>query len=58
VLFIAAASSSVEAAEQACIWLVAQVRARAPFWRKEILADGGHRWFEPAPSPGGIMPPP
>ncbi len=57
VLFAAAASSSIEAAEQACNWLVAQIRARAPFWRKDILGDGGHRWFEPAPPTGGVTPP-
>ena len=44
VLFAAAASSAPEAAEQACAWLVDQARARAPFWRKDILADGNGRW--------------
>ena len=47
VLFAAVAASDVDAAQQACAWLVAQVRARAPFWRKDVLADGGERWFRP-----------
>lgn len=58
VLFAAAGASSVEAAEQACAWLVAQARARAPFWRKDILVDGTHRWFEPGRPAEGPTPPP
>ena len=50
VLFAAAAASSVEAAERACRWMVAQIRTRAPFWRKDKLVDGSARWFEP-PAP-------
>ena len=50
VLFAAAAASSFEAAEQACAWIVAQMRTHAPFWRKEVLAGGTSRWFEPPPS--------
>jgi molybdopterin synthase catalytic subunit len=48
VLFAAVAAGSVEAAGQACAWLVAEMRARAPFWRKDILADGTGRWFVPS----------
>ena len=47
VLFAAAAASSVEAAEQACRWIVEAMRTRAPFWRKDKLTDGTARWFEP-----------
>jgi molybdopterin synthase catalytic subunit len=47
VLFAAAAASSVADAEQACGWMVAQIRVRAPFWRKDRLADGTARWFDP-----------
>jgi len=46
-LFAAAASSSVDAAEQACAWMVAETRARAPFWRKDMFADGTAQWFAP-----------
>jgi molybdopterin synthase catalytic subunit len=47
VMFVAAAAASVDGVEQACAWLVEQVRARAPFWRKDLLSDGTHRWFDP-----------
>lgn len=50
VLFVAAAASSVDAAEQACAWMVARVRRHAPFWRKDVLVDGTARWFEPVPA--------
>ena len=42
--FAGAAAGDADAAGEACAWLVAQIRARAPFWRKEILADGTERW--------------
>lgn len=51
VLLAAATGSDQAAAERACAWLIAQVRARAPFWRKDIGADGTGRWFDP-PSGG------
>ena len=44
VLFAATAASSVDAAEQACAWIVGQIRERAPFWRKDLLADGSAKW--------------
>jgi molybdopterin synthase catalytic subunit len=43
-LLIAVASSSTRAAQEACSYLAAQARERAPFWRKEILAAGASRW--------------
>jgi molybdopterin synthase catalytic subunit len=47
VLFAGVAASDAEAAASACAWLVKAVRTRAPFWRKDRLADGGERWFRP-----------
>lgn len=47
VLFAATTGADADAAEQACAWIVAQTRARGPFWRKDILADGNARWFVP-----------
>ena len=44
ILFAGAAAAEVDAAEQACAFLVASMRRRAPFWRKDILADGTARW--------------
>ena len=45
VMFAAAAASDPTAAAEACAFLVEALRERAPFWRKDILADGGSRWF-------------
>ena len=45
VLFAGVAASSVEDAEQAGRWIVEQIRARAPFWRKDVLTGGGSRWL-------------
>lgn len=47
-LFAGVASSAIESAGEACAWLVAETRRRAPFWRKELLVDGTSRWFEPS----------
>jgi molybdopterin synthase catalytic subunit len=44
ILFAGAAAADVEAAGQACAFLVAAMRARLPFWRKDKLADGSARW--------------
>ncbi len=49
VLLAAVAAGSVEAAGPACAWLVGEMRSRAPFWRKDIFADGTSRWFAPEP---------
>ena len=50
VLFAGVAASDAEAAASACAWLVGAVRTRAPFWRRDRLAGGGERWFEPGQS--------
>ena len=47
VLFAGVAAADVEQASAAGAWLVAQVRVRAPFWRKDLLADGTGRWWSP-----------
>jgi molybdopterin synthase catalytic subunit len=43
-LFVGVAAPDVDQALAACAWLVAQIRTRAPFWRKDVLADGTGRW--------------
>ena len=43
-LFAGVAASDLAAAEQACAHLVEAMRGEAPFWRKELLADGSERW--------------
>lgn len=45
VMFAAAAASDPAAAAEACAFLVAALRERAPFWRKDMLSDGASRWF-------------
>ncbi len=34
------------AAFEACRFLMEALKSRAPFWKKETLADGKHRWVE------------
>jgi len=34
------------AAFDACRYLMEELKSRAPFWKKEALADGGSRWVE------------
>lgn len=34
------------AAFEACRYLMEELKSRAPFWKKETLADGGDRWVE------------
>jgi molybdopterin synthase catalytic subunit len=31
---------------EACRFLMEELKSRAPFWKKETLADGGERWVE------------
>lgn len=40
----AVASPDPGAALEACAFLIEALRTRAPFWRKETLADGTTRW--------------
>jgi molybdopterin synthase catalytic subunit len=44
ILFAAAASADPSAAVEACAFLADALRDRAPFWRKDKLADGSFRW--------------
>lgn len=44
VLFAGAAASDPDAAGEACRFLVEALRTRAPFWRKDLLADGSGKW--------------
>jgi len=31
---------------EACRYLMEELKSRAPFWKKETLAEGGERWVE------------
>lgn len=42
--FAAVASPDADAALHACGFLLDALRTRAPFWRREVLADGSRRW--------------
>ncbi len=37
-------SSHRREAFEACRWLMEELKSRAPFWKKEHLAEGGSRW--------------
>jgi molybdopterin synthase catalytic subunit len=43
-ILVAAAASDATAAQQACAYIAGELRRRAPFWRKDVTADGG-RWI-------------
>lgn len=43
-IFAGVASSEIAAAEQACAFLVGKMRSEAPFWRKDLRADGSGSW--------------
>ena len=34
---------------EACRFLMEELKSRAPFWKKETLAEGGDRWVEKIP---------
>ena len=46
IVLTVACSAHRAAAFDACRWLMEALKSRAPFWKKETLADGGSRWVE------------
>ncbi len=46
ILFVGVAAADGASANESCAFLARAVHARAPFWRREILAAGGHRWVK------------
>lgn len=52
IVLVAAWSAHRVAAFEACRWLMEELKARAPFWKKEVLAEGGERWVEHNNTPG------
>lgn len=44
ILFAGTAAADRAAALEACAFLAEALRTRAPFWRKDLLADGSGRW--------------
>jgi molybdopterin synthase catalytic subunit len=46
IVFVASASAHRRAAFEACEFLMDYLKTRAPFWKRETLADGRQRWVE------------
>jgi len=46
IVLVAAWAAHRAAALAACQYLIEQLKTRAPFWKKEFLADGSTRWVE------------
>ncbi len=46
IVLVLTASSHRAAALEACAFLIDWLKTRAPFWKREELADGSERWVE------------
>ncbi len=46
IVFVAACSRHRGEAFQACEFIMDFLKSRAPFWKKETLADGSSRWVD------------
>lgn len=53
IVLTAAWSAHREAAFAACRYLIEELKHRAPFWKKEALADGASRWVARNTPAGG-----
>lgn len=51
---VTVASAHREDAFVACRWVIDQVKARVPIWKRETYADGTVAWVDPT-APGGIV---
>lgn len=49
IVLVAAASRHRAAALDACAFLIDWTKTRAPFWKRELFADGSGRWIEARP---------
>lgn len=52
---VVVASAHREEAFAACRWVIDQVKARVPIWKRETYADGTVAWVDPT-VPGAIVP--
>jgi molybdopterin synthase catalytic subunit len=53
-IVVAVASAHRKAAFEACHWIVDEVKARVPVWKKEVAVDG-YWWVEdPVAGPAGV----
>jgi len=46
IVFVGTASSHRAAALESCAFLIDWLKSAAPFWKKEVYADGRARWVE------------
>jgi molybdopterin synthase catalytic subunit len=46
IVFVGAASSHRQAALEACDYLIDWLKSSAPFWKKEVFADGSSGWVD------------
>lgn len=46
IVLVAVWSAHRRDAFEASRWLMEELKSRAPFWKKEMLAEGGERWVE------------
>ena len=47
IVLVAVWSAHRDDAFDACRHIIASLKTKAPFWKKETLADGSQRWVEP-----------
>ncbi|MBP8268190.1 MAG: molybdopterin synthase catalytic subunit MoaE, partial [Aeromonas sp.] len=46
IVLVVVSSAHREAAFEACHFIMDFLKTRAPFWKKELIADGVQRWVE------------
>ncbi|WP_429080491.1 molybdopterin synthase catalytic subunit MoaE [Aeromonas bivalvium] len=46
IVLVAVSSAHRDAAFEACHFIMDFLKTRAPFWKKELIAEGGQRWVE------------
>ncbi|MFM4719829.1 molybdopterin synthase catalytic subunit MoaE [Aeromonas bivalvium] len=46
IVLVAVSSAHRDAAFEACHFIMDFLKTRAPFWKKELTAEGGQRWVE------------
>lgn len=52
---VAVGADHREAAFAACRWVIEELKARVPIWKRERYADGSEAWVDPT-APAGIVP--
>lgn len=51
---IVVASAHRDEAFAACRWLIEEVKARVPIWKRERYADGSEAWVDPTATAGTV----